>query len=231
MSSKPKFGVDAAPLSATKQAAADQPPKRGSHPKFGVDAATAAAVKNREAMAATVTAQAVEQAAEAERREAKRNADTQAILKAFEAADARKKGIAPKSGAIRPATKSDNVLVRLFTMQPVLFWVTRYVYAILGAVWLWYVRVPVWFTVLTVLLYPFATTVLQEIGRAMHANRFVVTDAFFGHGQGEPAADTSSELLRFGLYFVFFLIKFPLSIVIGPIGLIYMLIVAKKLNN
>ncbi|WP_461214106.1 hypothetical protein [Lacticaseibacillus sp. GG6-2] len=119
----------------------------------------------------------------------------------------------------------------VFTLQPMGFWVKQYAYGILAL--LIYTGLTggqgMALNIVNLLLYPFTVTILQEIGRGK-GQRSTISSFFFGFSIGMIGSSIWWIVIYGVIRFLIFMFKYMFSILIGGIGLIYMIVQARKLN-
>lgn len=121
----------------------------------------------------------------------------------------------------------------IFSMQPASFWLKQYVFAIIGYFMVAggvYSEGGKAFLLVDLLLYPFTVTILQEIGRNSKSKRSTLNSFFFGFSVGAIGDSWIWIAIYAIIRWLIFMFKFMFSIIIGAIGLFYMVSQAKKLN-
>ena len=136
---------------------------------------------------------------------------------------------APVVGTSATQGNRQNSLQRffkIFALQDARFWVVNYLFSAIGLFLVWSSGLHT-LAVIDFILYPITVTLLGEIGHTVNSN-----SVFFAFIMG--AAFSSNSFLVIAIVFIFkfvlFFFKFIFSIFLGPIGLLYMMHVTKKMN-
>ncbi|WP_203639727.1 hypothetical protein [Levilactobacillus wangkuiensis] len=130
-----------------------------------------------------------------------------------------------------------HYVTRFFKLQPASFWITQYIFSFIGLLlfsggfsasamsqWGW------WF-ILDFILYPVTVTVFKEIGGLFHKEPGAVARLLFATPNNNSDESNGSMVMIYWFFrFIFFMVKWLGSIIIGPVGLIYMNHEAKKMN-
>ena len=119
---------------------------------------------------------------------------------------------------------------RIFTMQPIKFWIIQYAFGVAGLLLGMAMGLPLMLSVINLILYPFTVTILQSIGQRRD-KRSTLGDFFFGFSVAMIGESLWWILIYGAFRFIIFMLKFTFSFLLGTIGLVYIWAQAKKING
>lgn len=120
-----------------------------------------------------------------------------------------------------------ELLLDVFKLQPTSFWVKNYLFSLVGLLLFANLGTLGW---VNFVFYPITVTILREIGQQFHHHPGWLGGIVLGTAAISENASIVMILVYWLARLIFFVLKFMFSFIIGPIGLIYMLSQAKKMN-